>query len=124
MTTPIDPSTSGTTSLGMFILDVLRHDEIESLQSIVSLLNDEGVIGWRRFWPHDFSYNEVLDEIMLLIRSKYVVAFREESGGTTLRVIQSPSEIIANADAIWFSLSEKGQEVWEAWDPPVLDGDT
>lgn len=57
------PETERTATLRMFLLDVLRHDEIEQASSMVTILNDVDCMGWREFWPHDFTVNEIWPQL-------------------------------------------------------------
>lgn len=104
--------------LDMFVLDVLRHDIVEPVSSIVRLLNDRTCIGWREFWPHDFSGSEVIPALLDLERSGHVRALREAEGEDQLVPIPSGQLDASEAEDVWFSLTEKGHHLWEEWEPP------
>ena len=104
--------------LDMFILDVLRHDVIEQVSSIVRLLNDRTCIGWREFWPHDFSVSEVVPSLLDLVRADLVRALREEEGKEQLVPIPCGQLNACEAEEVWFSLTEEGRRRWEEWVPP------
>ncbi|MCS7272492.1 MAG: hypothetical protein NZ703_15520, partial [Gemmataceae bacterium] len=67
--------------LPMFVLDVLRHDAIEQLSSIVKMLNNVGCIGWRDCWPHDFTVEEIVPVLEQLVRDGLVDVLRESEAG-------------------------------------------
>jgi hypothetical protein len=104
--------------LDMFVLDVLRHDVVEQLSSVVRLLNDTTCIGWRQFWPHDFSSSEVVPALLDLERSGLVRALRETEGENQLAPIPSGQLDSSEAEEVWFGLTEKGRRLWEEWEPP------
>lgn len=108
--------------LRMFILDVLRHDDIENLDSILKLLNNPGCIGWRVFWPDDFVAAEVLPQLCVLAAEGKVQALRETGRGDEFEPIAA-GQIVAD-ERIWFSLTDVGREAWDAWDPPTEDSST
>ena len=106
--------------LRMFVLDVLQHDVAEQIDSILRLLNNTGCIGWREFWSHDFTSEEVLKAIQELLRDGLVELLRED----TLRgelVSVSPSEVNIERDVatLWFGRTDRGRERWNAWEPPT-----
>jgi hypothetical protein len=103
--------------LRMFILDVLRHDDIENLSSVLELLNNPGCIGWRVFWPDDFTANEVVPELRGLGSEGCVQAMQETGQGDEL--VPIPPEEITADDRIWFGLTDAGRKAWDAWIPPT-----
>ena len=105
--------------LRMFILDVLRHDDIESLSSVLNMLNNPGCIGWRVFWPDDFTANEVVPELRGLATEGLIKA-RQETGDGDQLVPISPEQI-SQDESIWFALTDRGREMWDAWTPPTED---
>lgn len=107
--------------VGMFIIDVLRHDDIENINSIINLLNDDGCIGWRCFRSEDFTKTEILEQLAELIQRGLVTALhenRQEAGDYSLVTIQ---DITDTADSIWFALTEAGWQAWNTWSPPQED---
>ena len=109
--------------LRMFILDVLRHDVIEQVPSIIKMLNDDGGIGWRDCWPHDFSEREVLPELELLVRSGHVqVLLEQESGNEVVPIPISEADVGHNWSCLWFGLTPSGRDLWNNWVPPKSDG--
>lgn len=63
----------------MFVLDVLRHDEIENVPAIVRMLNDDGGIGWRDQWDRDFTEADVRSVLVPLVRDGLLLALREKA---------------------------------------------
>jgi hypothetical protein len=102
----------------MFILDVLRHDDIENLVSILKLLNNRGCIGWRAFWPEEFSPGEVVPQLQHLVHEGLVRALRETGQGDELEPI-TPDRINATDERLWFALTDAGRHAWNEWDPPT-----
>lgn len=112
------------TLLKMFVLDVLRYD-IEQIPSILKLLNANGGIGWREFWPRDFTYNDILQVLPALIREKMILyyVFSEEEN---LLVPAGPhgylpSNFEEQAENGWYLLTERGKKVCDEWEPPTKD---
>lgn len=106
--------------LRMFIVDVLRHDAAESLATLLRLLNNDGCIGWRVFWPHDFEREEVLAALEELIRAGMVEQLVLDQDGVELvAVARGAMEFRGDAEEIWFALTPKGKAEWERWQPPV-----
>jgi hypothetical protein len=104
--------------LDMFVLDVLRHDAIEQVSSIVRLLNDTTCIGWRQFWPHDFSVREVIPALLELEGGGFVRALREAEEEDQLVPLPCGTLDASQAEEVWFALTEKGRRLWEGWKPP------
>lgn len=105
--------------LGMFILDVLRHDIIEQVPSIVKMLNNDGCIGWRDCWPQDFTEQEVVPVLESLVREGYVQVLREvESGNDVAPIPIAEANIRQDQDNLWFSLTDAGRQLWNNWEPP------
>jgi len=105
--------------LFMFILDVLRHDEIEPMSSILKMLNDSGCIGWREFWNQDFTRAEVEPAIRSLARDGKVLLLQESSDTYDL-VEVDPSGVDFDQDEriTWVRLTQSGLDLWDKWDPP------
>lgn len=108
--------------LMMFVLDVLRHD-FEQVPSIVKMLNNAGCIGWREFWPRDFTDSEVTDALIELTARNLVEVFQEGSGseGPELVPVEAPAISANNIMRFWFHPSKRGQDLWSSWKPPVPD---
>jgi hypothetical protein len=106
--------------LRMFVLDVLQHDEIEQLPSIIKLLNDRSTVGWREFWPRDFSADEVIFALTNLIREGAVRAFRERDDSGELEPVGLKQlEAASSYDLTWFGPTEAGRKLWSEWEPPA-----
>jgi hypothetical protein len=117
-------STTPTTALQEFVMDVLRHDDIESVSSIVRLLNDRGCIGWRDHWPRDFTGTEVALALRELISSGFVEALREaEETDDLLALADDELDFTENHQRLWFALTKRGHDAWEAWQPPAAPSD-
>jgi len=112
------PEQSGSDDILMYVADVLRHD-IEDISSIVKMLNDEGCIGWRAFWPHDFAANEVADALLKLYKSGLVKALRHDMDSDALVDTTLTEVELANLAPYWFSLTPSGWEAWNKWEPPI-----
>lgn len=103
--------------LQMFILDVLRHD-IECCASILNLLNDDsGTVGWREFWPRDFTLADIMPALESLIVKGWVIPYKFDPAQRELE--EDPDEgrgFRERPDDYWFLLSEQGRRRWEQWD--------
>jgi hypothetical protein len=105
--------------LRMFILDVLRHDQIEQVPSILNMLNNDGCIGWRDCWPHDFTAEEVIPALERLISEGSIEALREDkSGNEVIPVPVENPDVQQEVDTMWFALTPKGRARWNEWKPP------
>ncbi len=106
--------------LPMFVLDVLRHDVIEQLPSIIKMLNNDGCIGWRFCWTHDFTTEEVIPVLRGLIAGGFVeLVCEEEFGNQVIPVAIENVNLDEASDRLWFGLTQKGLEQWSTWNPPV-----
>src|SRR5687768_9540058 len=95
--------------LRMFILDVLRHDDIEKVSSILTLLNDWDCVGWRDHRAHDFNEKEIIPVLHALCCSKYVDIYREhESRDELVSVDPEEADLRRDHDLLWFRLTAKG----------------
>lgn len=103
-------------NLMMFIIDVLRHDCAEQIASVVTMLNNEGCIGWRDHWPTEFQHDEVQDALFKLIARGDVITLIEDS--------EPPYELVpvpmdrSSSSEVWYSLTDRGRTRWEQWNPP------
>ncbi len=105
--------------LKMFILDVLRHDVVEQIPSILNLLNDDGGVGWRDCWPSDFVADEIVPALERLVREGLVRVLREqESGNDLLPVNLQQLDVKRDQGSLWFELTDAGRKVWDQWIPP------
>ena len=100
----------------MFVVDVLQHD-IEPLTSIVKMLNDTGSVGWREFWPNDFTVSEVLPALKELIRRNWVEVL--EYSPSRNQLVPTVVALEGDASQLWFRLTNEGREAWQTWEPPV-----
>ena len=115
MTTPQD----SIEQLRMFVLDVLRHDDIEQLSSVVKMLNNRECIGWSDHWSNDFTEEEVIPILEALARTDCVRIYREhEAHDDLVRVDPSAADINEHREDLWFSLTDKGRQQWDEWEPP------
>lgn len=105
----------------MFVIDVLRHD-IEAIPSIIKLLNDRA-IGWRNFWPHDFTKLEVIQTLKeLLIKGLVKPLCYDKSLKELVDFkIEDVTNIGDSIDSLWFILTEKGWQAWNNWDDPPVE---
>jgi hypothetical protein len=116
MTEPKATTTNDLTTLEMFVLDVLRHDEMEALSSVVQLLNDQSCFGWRQHWSHDFTSAEVQIALSDLAGQKKVEILQDDGEGELVAVssVQQPCDA-----TLWYRLTPAGLAAWDQWDPPV-----
>ena len=106
--------------LRMFILDVLQHDVAEQMDSILRLLNNPGCIGWREFWPHDFTSEEVLGALEGLLHGGLVQLLREDTVQGELVPVNVPEvDLQQDFATLWFGRTDQGHEAWDRWEPPT-----
>ena len=106
------------TLLRMFILDVLQHDVVEPLQSVLRLLNNRGYIGWRHLWPHDFKATEVVESLRELIDNQLVLVYQESRGELIQAEVTAVMDGNTDFESIWFGRTATGTAEWNAWEPP------
>ena len=107
--------------LHLFILDVLRRD-LENVQSLLNMLNDDTSIGWRDFWPRDFSEAEVVPALNDLARDGLIKQLVEQGGELVEK--QQSVVLVSGEEAVWFQITRRGLDVWNAWRPPTVDEKT
>lgn len=113
------------TTLEMFVLDVMRHDEAEQIGSIVRMLNDRGCIGWRDHWPHDFTEDEVRVALKELAEHGDVELLNEGAGGGLVAARPQRVRRARNDDSNagpWYRLTAAGRATWDRWEPPAKIG--
>lgn len=105
--------------IGMFIIDVLRHD-VEAIPSILKLLNNDGCIGWRFAWSHDFTQVEVKEALDELLQKQLLLPLYEDAALKALVPFKENSNIWAvGIENIWFDITHQGWEMWHKWEPPM-----
>ena len=104
--------------LEMFVLDVLQHDVAEQLPSIVRMLNNDGCIGWRKFWPHDFKSEEVTWVLRKLFVDGLIRVLREDQSTSEL-IACDPPDWESSLEPHWFGTTALGKRAWNDWEPPV-----
>ena len=102
----------------MFVVDVLRHD-MEPLSSVIKMLNNDGSIGWRGFWPHDFTEAEAGQALDELVNRKWVEVLEYSQPSNQLVPAQGTFDIGKKPSRLWFRLTEAGRQAWEDWKPPT-----
>ena len=106
------------TKLREFIIDILHYD-IESVQTLISHLNLSIPIGWRRFWPHNFTEQEVLPALKDLIRENLVQVLQLSEVTRQLEAVDGDPMISLNdPNSLWFNLTHEGYLKWREWIPP------
>lgn len=104
--------------LPMLVVDVLRYD-IEQVPAIRNLLNNTGSVGWRKFWPLDFTDSEVIDALQRLVREGLVEVLVYDPQRKELVFRGEVSRVADSLEEYWFRLNDEGRKKWEAWDPPT-----
>lgn len=104
--------------LPMFVVDVLRYD-IEQVPSITKLLNNTGSIGWRKFWPHDFTDKEVVGALGRLCNEGLVEVLVYDPQLKELVVGKGQPDFEGRLVENWFRLNDAGRRKWEEWRPPT-----
>ncbi len=106
-------------NLEMFIVDVMRHGEIEQVSGILQLLNSRSCIGWRIFWPRDFTAEEVVATLEHLLQKGMVhLLIHDERRRELVDATPESVDLRAEWPTLWFRLTPKGREAWESWEPP------
>ena len=101
----------------MFVIDVLRYD-IEQVPSIVNLLNDRTNIGWREYWPHDFTEAEVIGALGVLTAERLVDVYQAVDDASDLIPCDVLPDFTQSLDNYWFLLLDSGRQKLEQWQPP------
>lgn len=108
--------------LKMFVADMLMNG-METLPSIIDLLNDRRLGGWRNIVTRDFTIDDVRPALEELARSGLIDVWRDAAGGPVQ--VESEVDIAAvlaaaneNTESLWFRLTTAGREAVETWEPP------
>ena len=107
--------------LPMFVLDVLRYD-IEQVENILDLLNSTGSVGWRVFWPHDFTRDEVVEALRVILDRGDVRALDVDPDSDTMTIDFDHRGLFPeSADRLWYRLTQQGRRRWEEWEDYPVD---
>ena len=112
------PAQLGIRDVEMFVLDVLRHDIVQ-LESVLKLLNNRGCIGWREFWPCDFTGPTVILAIKRLTEQGFVQLLTYNPDKNELEPLDS-DEVLRESKwkQAWYHSTDSGFAAWHEWEPP------
>jgi len=102
----------------MYIMDVMRYDDVENIASIQRVLNSNSNFGWAAIAGRDFLETEITDALRILIHEECVEVYAQNSNGQLERTLFMPDCSNAYMTGLWYGLLPEGQRRWEAWDPP------
>lgn len=100
-------------NLELFIIDVMIHDDIENLLSIVDLLNSDSEFGWRDKWCRDFTKSEVYEALCELEGKDLIYRKIESNGKLVNENNNSRAQIYKNED--WFGLTSQARLIHGKW---------
>jgi len=106
--------------LMMFIVDVMRHDEVENVDGILQLINNSTNIGWRSSWPHDFTEWEVIKGLQMLLDRKMIRPLIYDKESKQIVDWKGSDLPRLELSEMWFRITELGWNKWEQWKPPEL----
>jgi hypothetical protein len=101
----------------MFVIDVLRHD-FEDLDAVLRMLNNTGLLGWRKFWPRDFTYEEVLEALDRLVRRGLAKALEYNPVKRELVTVNRPVDVRTEGGSLWYKVEQSALDLWNAWKSP------
>lgn len=106
--------------LGDFVLDVLKYDDIEQVANVRNMLNDRGSVGWRLNWPVDFTDDEIIAALKLLVQRGFVRIFEEDTAQSSMREPAQVNDALWNE--YWYGMTDLGRSHLEEWEPPPRVG--
>ena len=101
--------------LPMFVLDVLRYD-IEQISNIVTLLNNDGGVGWRDVWGREFTATDVIAILPELVQKRYVQVLWQPNNHSDLVEARGPFDFENDSGRLWFRMTASGRQAWKKWD--------
>ncbi len=101
--------------LPMFVLDVLQFG-MQPLRHVMLLLADTTGVGWRPYWPHDFTESEVIAALRALIASGDVIVWSFDRVGNLVKDESITAD--SRLEEAWFERTDAGRQRAEAWEPP------
>jgi hypothetical protein len=104
--------------LAMFVLDVMRYDEVESVDGILQLINNTTNIGWRTAWPHDFTEEEIIKGLEVLLAKRMIRPLTYDEQSKEIIDWRGPGLPPLKLTDMWFRITELGWKEWEHWTPP------
>jgi hypothetical protein len=103
--------------LDMFVIDVLRHD-IEDLDAVLRMLNNTGLLGWRKFWPRDFTREEVLEALDRLVSRGLAKPLEYDPVKRELVTLDRPVDVRREGGSLWYTLEQSALDLWNEWKSP------
>ena len=104
--------------LDMFVVDVLRYD-IEDVDAILRMLNSTSCVGWRKFWPHDFTRDEVLGALDRLVSRGVAKPLVENPLKNELEEVTHPVDVRNEGGRYSYIIKQSPLNFWNEWNPPV-----
>jgi hypothetical protein len=101
--------------LEMCVLDTLRDDEIENLDSILRALNNADSASWRAARGAPFTVEEVQAALCRLIVAGQVTACVEQPPNNEVAALPKEKMGTVQWNVLWFHLEPAGREAADQW---------
>jgi len=113
---PMKPTNMSPREIQMCVIDVMQDDEIESLSTILSTLNNDSNSSWRMARGCEFTAEEVRDGLEESMAAGLVTPCAERSrlGACSPMLVQEVGEKFS-WDEVWFHLERAGREALRSW---------
>ena len=98
----------------MFVIDVLRYD-IEDLAAVLRMLNNSGPMGWRKFWPHDFTREEVLEALDRLVSRGLAKPIEYDPVRRELVDVDRHVDVQEESSLLWYKVEQSALDLWKEW---------
>ena len=100
--------------IDMFVIDVLRYD-IEDLAAVLRMLNNSGPMGWRKFWPHDFTREEVLEALDRLVSRGLAKPIEYDPVRRELVDVDRHVDVQEEGSLLWYKVEQSALDLWKEW---------
>ena len=101
----------------MFVIDVLRYD-IEDLAAVLRMLNNTGPMGWRKFWPRDFTPEEVLEALDRLVSRGLAKPIEYDPVRRELVDADRHVDVQKEGGSLWYKVEQSALDLWNKWKSP------
>jgi hypothetical protein len=75
-------------------------------------------LGWRKFWPRDFTYEEVLEALDRLVRRGLAKPLEYNPVKRELVTVNRPVDVRTEGGSLWYKVEQSALDLWNAWKSP------
>lgn len=104
------------TDIRMCVADAMQDDEIESIDSVLRMLNNDSDSSWRAARGKEFSNAEVRAALKELLAAGMVTPCAElPTSGDCAPVPIEKVETVFSIESLWFHLERSGRDAVREW---------